>query len=348
MKLTSIRLAILGAASLVGGAGSIAACGGDDTTTGTTPKDAGNDTTTVTDTGGGGSDTSPPPDTAPPPDAAGFDAGDASTSRGEYLVKHLLLCGGCHNQPGDGGAFLGGGRAFPIALADGGDGGAVYARNLTPDGTGLQGWTVQQIATAIRTGSALGRPLFPIMPYAIFGNLTEEDAFSIALYLQSLPATTNAVPPPTASVAQAAPVLDFSTIIPHTTLDGGGDASDFNAAERGRYLVGLGCFDCHTPRNGGARDLTKVLGGGRVFGAHQSDNLTPDPTGLAAWTNDDIVAALKTAQRPNDGGTICPPMPSKAGTFGGLTDGDLADLATYVHTLPPVANGPFDDGGACN
>jgi mono/diheme cytochrome c family protein len=289
-------------------------------------------------------------------DGSTQDSGDSGSSataaRGEYLVKHLLACGGCHNQPTDGGAFLGGGRAFPVTV-DGGDAGAVYAANLTPSDAGLGSWNVGQIVDALTKGKDNdGKPLHPIMPYSIFGNLTADDATSIALYLKSLPPTDNVVPDRTAMVAAAAPTLD-STMVPHTTAPSGTPTA--TSAENGRYLAELGCIDCHTNRVGPSPDLTKAFAGGRALGMNlKSSNLTPDLTGIAGWTAAEVSATLVNGKRKGDdaGASLCPRMPSGPASVGGLTNSDRLDLGNYFTTLPPIPNGPFEtDGGlgaACN
>jgi len=63
--------------------------------------------------------------------------------------------------------------------------------------TGLGGWTTDQIVAAFTTGATpSGRTLGPAMPWTDFANLSKADATDIALYLQSLPAVSNAVPGP--------------------------------------------------------------------------------------------------------------------------------------------------------
>jgi mono/diheme cytochrome c family protein len=320
------------------GAAAFVACSGDDTSPGA-PLDAGKDVT-AQDTGGGGQDVNQP-DTNPPPDA-GSDGGGATAARGEYLVKHLLLCAGCHNQPDGGGAFLGGGRPFGIGLPDGGSAGTVYAANLTPSDAGLGSWQLTQIVTALTKGTDnQGAFLHPIMPYSIFGNLTATDATSIALYLRTLTPSDNVVPERTVQVDAAAPTLDDSKV-PH------GDAG--TSAENGRYLAELGCISCHTPPPGpGGLDLTKAFAGGKAQGANlRSSNLTPDPTGIQGWTAQQVSGTLVNGRRKGDdaGAALCPRMPTGPNTLGGLTDGDRTDLGNYFTTLPPVQNGPFEsDGG---
>jgi mono/diheme cytochrome c family protein len=312
--------------------GAFVACSGDDSSPANPVDAGGTDSTTQTDTGGGVDVNQP--DTNPTD--AGSDAGNATAARGEYLVKHLLLCSGCHNQPGDGGAFLGGGRAFAIA-----DAGTVYAANLTPSDAGLASWTTDQIVQAITKGiDDEGKFLHPTMPYSIFGNLSLDDAKSIALYLKSITPSDNVVPERTLDVDAAAATLD-DTQVPH------GDAGA--SGENGRYLAELGCIDCHTVRAAGKPDLTKAFAGGRLLGASlTSSNLTPDPTGIQGWTAQQVSLTLVNGRRKGDdaGAQLCPRMPSGAATFGGLTDSDRTDLGNFFTTLPPVHSGPFEtDGG---
>jgi len=280
-----------------------------------------------------------------------------TAARGEYLVKYLLACGDCHTTPGPTGLpstapsdFLAGGRDFDLGPL-----GHVYAKNLTPDDTnGLGSWTIDQIRRAIKNGTDdQMKPLFPIMPYYMFHNLTEDDANSIAMFLKSLPPQPHMVPESTATVPVTSPLID-GTMIPHTTLASSDPA--FAAAERGRYLVSVSCVECHTkhlaPGQATVLDQSKWFGGGETFALAPglttiSANITPDGTGLAGWSVSDIVGTLKTDQERGTGRMLCPPMIGGPERLGGLTDGDLSDIANYVHTLPAVANGPFgcDDAG---
>lgn len=305
--------------------------------TGTSPAD-----TRVGDTG------SPPTDS--PTDGPAGDSA-AALARGEYLVKHLLFCGDCHTTPGSGGApssdptdFLAGGRDFQVPGEAGV--GHVYSRNLTSDvATGIGKWTLEQVKTAISKGlDDGGKPLFPIMPYSMYGNLTDADLTAVATFVKSLPAKSNTVPEPTVSVPGPAPVYP-DAVIPHTTLASGDPK--FAAAEHGRYLASVSCIECHT-QDGPSRgpDFSKAFGGGRQFQlgplTSTSANLTPDPTSmLATWTEADIIATLKTDLEQGTGRHLCPPMPGGPTLAGGLVDGDLSDIAAFIHTLPPVANGPF-------
>jgi mono/diheme cytochrome c family protein len=112
---------------------------------------------------------------------------------------------------------------------------------------------------------------------------------------------------------------------------------------RGKYLVAvMGCTDCHTPGSlMGMPDTSKALSGSNVsffmpgMGYFYPPNLTPDMTGLSAWTEPQIVAALRTGTRP-DGRKLVPIMPWM--DFATLTDDDANSVAAYLKSLPPIAN----------
>jgi cytochrome c553 len=76
--------------------------------------------------------------------------------------------------------------------------GVSFAANVTPDVTGLAGWTPEIFIATMRTGkhAGVGRPILPPMPWKLTGNLTDDDLRALFAYLQSLPAVSNRVPVP--------------------------------------------------------------------------------------------------------------------------------------------------------
>jgi mono/diheme cytochrome c family protein len=123
-------------------------------------------------------------------------------------------------------------------------------------------------------------------------------------------------------------------------------APAMSKTERGKYLVSvLGCVDCHTPGTFyGFPDTTRMLSGSELgwtgpWGTTYPRNLTPDSTGLATWSEADIVTAIRTGQRP-DHSPILPPMPWPV--YGHLTDDDAYAVAAYLKSLAPVAHRPPD------
>jgi mono/diheme cytochrome c family protein len=241
------------------------------------------------------------------------------------------------------------------------DGGCIGSANLTNDATGLRDLTDAQIKAMFLDGKTPeGKAVVPVMPYYVFHNMTADDANAIVAYLRTVPAVAHKVAEPEApfdNVPVPAAPIDPATI---PTTDAGA------SAERGRYLAAMAgvCMDCHTPELpfGSVRpiDMTKPFAGNRPFGAASlhlpspplpaiiySANITPHPTGIAGWTAADVVKVLKQA-KDRDGGSLCPPMPAgPMGSFGGLTDQDALDIATYIISLPPIDNPVTDGNGSC-
>ena len=157
-----------------------------------------------------------------------------------------------------------------------------------------------------------------------------------------------------------------------TTMSETVDAAE-TPAERGQYLVTvLGCNDCHTPMqpgpNGPAPDMTRMLSGHPAsmqmpppptlpegpwlwvgaatntayagpWGITFATNLTPDSTtGLARWTEEMFVNAIKTGKQMGleEGRPILPPMPWPA--YSNLSDEDLRAMYAYLQTIPAINN----------
>jgi mono/diheme cytochrome c family protein len=138
----------------------------------------------------------------------------AKIARGGYLAR-VMDCGGCHTPRGPDGApildraLTGGTVGFEIPGL-----GIFWPSNLTPDATGIGGWTEAEVVTAIRTGLRPdGRMLAPAMPSPSFAGLTDEDAAALAAYLLSLPAVANAVPGPAAAGGDA-PAPFYRVVLP--------------------------------------------------------------------------------------------------------------------------------------
>jgi len=76
--------------------------------------------------------------------------------------------------------------------------GTSFGANLTPDGTGLAGWSDTTFIQAMRTGKhmGVGRPILPPMPWPDFARFTDDDLRSIFAYLRSVRPVANVVPPP--------------------------------------------------------------------------------------------------------------------------------------------------------
>ncbi|WP_431281481.1 c-type cytochrome [Humitalea sp. 24SJ18S-53] len=116
---------------------------------------------------------------------------------------------------------------------------------------------------------------------------------------------------------------------------------------RGRYIgevVGA-CGACHDSVTPTMQPIPGMgMAGGRVFdeGVFRAvaPNITQDrDTGIGAWTDAQIAAAIRDGHRP-DGSLIGPPMPVES--YRRISDRDLAALIAWLRTVPPVRNTPTD------
>ncbi|MDB4955126.1 MAG: putative diheme cytochrome c-553 [Myxococcales bacterium] len=289
------------------------------------------------------------------------DAGRTVVERGRYIMNNLGVCTFCHTPLNPDGTrdltrLFAGVDCFIDIDPGTPNFGCISTRNLTNDATGLKNATDTQIKNAFLNGMRTdGKAIAPVMPYYIFHNMTNEDADAIVAYLRTVPGVNHTVQPneePWASINNggmpAPPITDAQ--IPAAAA---GNAS----AARGRYLsakVGL-CIECHTPMaaptNPVPIDMTRPFAGGRVFFASdlgvQSPpypaminvrNITPDATGIAGFSTTDIIHAVADG-KDKMGNAVC------AGTHGSgispyaaLDKRDLADIAEYIHGLPPIVN----------
>jgi mono/diheme cytochrome c family protein len=107
--------------------------------------------------------------------------------------------------------------------------------------------------------------------------------------------------------------------------------------ERGQYIVRsvAVCGSCHTPDH---KSDGPLVGGAEFrdwrLGRIRASNLTGDSaTGLGAWSEAEIVRAIRNGQR-RDGRLLAPVMPYE--WFHGMSDRDAFAVARYLKTLAPV------------
>ena len=114
---------------------------------------------------------------------------------GSYIVNAQSGCNDCHTNPSyapGGDPFLGepeqinvdrylaGGRAF----------GPIVSANITPDGQGRPaGLTFPEFRTLLRTGHDPDEPdeILQVMPWPVFGKMTDRDLRAIYEYLSAIP-----------------------------------------------------------------------------------------------------------------------------------------------------------------
>ena len=124
--------------------------------------------------------------------------------RGSYIVNAQGGCNDCHTAPpyAEGGnPFLGQPEIINGAgyLAGGQQFGPFTSRNLTPRASGRPaGLTLEQFIEAMRHGTdfknvhPLISPLLQVMPWPVFGNMSDSDLESIYEYLRAIPCVGSA------------------------------------------------------------------------------------------------------------------------------------------------------------
>ena len=266
-----------------------------------------------------------------------FERTPARLERGKYLVENVAGCFNCHsklaNKPGPGEApefkDVGGGTV----LIDEKDF-VVAAPNITPDEeTGAGAWSDDQFARGIREGIGHdGRALFPIMPYGVYKEISDEDVAAIVVYLRSVPAVHKSQPKPKIPFPLSRIMLSFPEPVEHAV---NGPADD--PVSRGKYLVAVAhCQECHTPMDDHGKvppDMDFAGGGDFTAGfGVVSANITPDATGIGYYDEALFVKTMRTGSvgaRP-----LHVPMPWW--NFRNMTDDDLKAVFAYLRTVKPV------------
>lgn len=285
------------------------------------------------------------PNVGPPPDIS-VEITDEKVARGNYLANHVMLCMDCHATR-DWSLFAG----PPIPGTEGGGGdvfdqeygfpGRFVAPNITP--YALAGWTDGEIHRAITTGvNRDGRALFPIMPWHLYRQLSDEDIRSVIAYIRSLPPIVNDPPPSKA---------DFPVNLILKTMPEKPDLKPVppreNIIEYGKYMVtASGCIDCHTRHEKG-KFVGELYAGGMEFrlpggSLVRSANLTPHQTGLGGWTKNQFINRFKAYAdsiftphevQPGEFQTIMPWT-----MYAGMDHYDLGAIYEYLTSLNPVDN----------
>jgi mono/diheme cytochrome c family protein len=286
-------------------------------------------------------------------------------ARGTYLVEHVSHCLGCHSGldvdrfglPPRAGQIGQGGVTFDEKF---GVPGVVSARNITPDPEfGLGKWTDGEILRAFREGvDRNGDALFPMMPYANYHAMSDEDAQSVVVYLRALAPVHHEVPkkriafPVNLLVKSAPKPIDAPIETP---------SDDRDHLAYGKYLVTIAsCRHCHTPHD----DHEQLLPGRDFSGGWKMSIPGPDgkimhvvPPNITSHPT----AYFGTASKENWIGRVhsfagmegdkAPMAPAGRNTvmawvpFSGMTDQDLGAIYDYLKTVPPIENHvePFPD-----
>lgn len=257
-------------------------------------------------------------------------------------------CASCHAVPDQPDRLrLGGGVAIKSPF------GTFYAPNISSDPTdGIGKWSEAELVNAVMQGvSPDGRHYFPAFPYTSYQHARREDVLDLFAYLKTLPAV-------------AGKVRDHDVGFPFNIrrnvgiwkflfMDGKpfvADSAKSPQWNRGAYLVNSfgHCAECHSPRNalGGIIAGQRFAGGPNPEGEGWVPNITQK--GLGEWSAKDFAYFLKTGELP-DGDSVGGAMTRVIKNTSQLPDDDLAAMADYLKSLPPVDGPPRPkrkEGGA--
>jgi mono/diheme cytochrome c family protein len=240
-----------------------------------------------------------------------------------------------------------GGRAIETPF------GNIVAPNITPDrDTGIGAWSDAAFDDAVRRGIRKdGKRLYPAMPFTAYTKMSRDDVLAIRAYLKTLqpvhnPVVANTLPFPM-NIRAAMWAWDM------LYFDSGAYKPDPQKSaqwNRGAFLVqGPGhCGACHTPKSLLGGDKTsEALRGSTLQGWFAPDITDDQRTGLGSWSNDDIVAYLKSGHNRITAATG--PMAEEIEhSTSKMTDSDLTAMAVYLKSLtgqtetptPVAANDP--------
>ncbi len=261
----------------------------------------------------------------------------ADIANGAYMF-HAGGCASCHAAPGAKGAAkerLAGGLALKSPF------GTFYAPNISPDARdGIGGWSERDFINAMMYGvSPDGRHYYPAFPYTFYRHMRLADVRDIKAYLDTLPAVKSVARehdltfPFTIRRLLGGWKFLFMGAAPESFVDTGDER-----LRRGAYLVnGPGhCGACHSPRNmfGAIIGARAYSGAPNPEGEGVVPNITPHPSGIGAWSVDDIAESLKSGFTP-EFDTFGGSMVAVQENMAKLSDADRLAIATYLKALPP-------------
>lgn len=268
----------------------------------------------------------------------------STAERGRYLATAVALCTFCHSEidwTAEGfppkAATVGAGRApFGPAMP------WLTSPNLTPDrDTGAGAWSDAAIEDALRRGIGHdGRTLHPLMPYAEYHAMADDDVQSIIKSLRTLAPIHNPLPP------TRVPDEVRSTLAP-LPAPGVVKAPERSVtAAYGGYLAKVAlCAECHTPKDPKGRPVPglEFAGGLRLkgpWGDVSSLNITPDRTGVDGVAERVFLQLMKTGHLAG-GERLNAIMPW--GYYRNMADDDLRSIYLYLKSLRPIPHAVDND-----
>jgi mono/diheme cytochrome c family protein len=249
-------------------------------------------------------------------------------------------CSSCHAVPNQGDKLrLGGGYTLKSPF------GTFHVPNISPHKQdGIGSWSVADFIRAMHEGvSPDGSHLYPAFPYTSYQRMNREDLRDLFTFLITLPPVEGRAPDHELAfpfnIRRGVGLWKLAFLDGHVFTP---DPSKSDSWNRGAYLVnGPGhCAECHSERNfaGAIIENSRFAGGPDPEGGRvRVPNITPDPSGIGGWTQDDLTTLLKTGETPNFD-TVGGPMADVVRHTAQLPESDRAAIAEYLLSLPPKAS----------
>lgn len=245
---------------------------------------------------------------------------EASLTEGHRLYR-AYGCVSCHLEDG-------GGR---VVIPNGP--GHIAAPDIS---TAMHSWPTNDLDRLIRHGlRPSGAPVL-LMPAHDYWYFDDASVAAIIAYARTLPPTGRSYAPSELTLlGHFLHAIDAFPIVPQDHVDHGArrpPMGEPGTIERGRTL-GRMCTGCHGEH----------LSGGPIPGTDPAElgipeNLTPDATGLADWTEDDFHTALRTGVEPS-GETMNPLWMPWQDCYQYLTDDEIHSLWLFLREQPPMPFG---------
>jgi mono/diheme cytochrome c family protein len=224
--------------------------------------------------------------------------------------------------------------------------GTVYSRNITGDmENGIGTWTDGELLYLLRTGIKRDGQYIP--PYmAKFHSASDEDLYSVIAWLRSDKVIPTSEEPPVSEPSYLVKLLSHIVFKPLPYPENPIPQPDTtNAVEHGQYLANsiFNCYPCHSADFKTMDDMVPEKTGGFYGGGNQmpglkgeiitTANLTFDETGIAAYSEEEFIQAVKYNKK-RDGTILRYPM----FPHNQLTDAEAGAIYQYLKTVPKISH----------
>lgn len=251
-------------------------------------------------------------------------ARERAIERGRHLLRSRYTCAECHSQDFGGGTMI----DAPIM-------GRILAPNLTKGrGSRTASYRPADWDRIVRHGVLPdGRPA--AMPSEDFQLMSDQELSDIVAYLDSLPPVDRQMPAPAWGpigkllIATGRLTLAPERVASHDAAHAISPPETDATVEFGRHMAGA-CMGCHRENYAGG----PIVSGDPAW--PPARNLTPHAEGIAGWTYEQFVRAMRDGVRP-DGTAIRPPMTLMIPYAQQIKDVEMQALWTFLQSLPPTA-----------